>query len=44
MAQRRLYEYLATLLGAWAGKHVVCVGEDLEPGDFSPGLFSKKEE
>ncbi|KAI1361280.1 hypothetical protein F5Y08DRAFT_315077 [Xylaria arbuscula] len=29
--------------GRWAGKNIVCVGEDVNPNDYPPGLFSKEE-
>ncbi|KAL7621873.1 hypothetical protein AAE478_007373 [Parahypoxylon ruwenzoriense] len=35
--------YYSSLLGRWAGKNIVCVGGDVEPGDFPPGLFSEEE-
>ncbi|KAI0856462.1 hypothetical protein F4860DRAFT_492783 [Xylaria cubensis] len=35
--------YYMSCLGRWAGKNIVCVGEDVEPHDYPPGLFSSEE-
>jgi hypothetical protein len=31
-------------LGLWAGEKIVCVGDDIDAGDYPPGLFTKDEE
>ncbi|KAI0544655.1 hypothetical protein F4679DRAFT_564167 [Xylaria curta] len=38
-----LEHYFMSALGRWAGKNIVCVGEDVEPNDYPPGLFSSEE-
>ncbi|EXV03395.1 hypothetical protein X797_003195 [Metarhizium robertsii] len=30
-------------LGRWAGENIVCVGDQIEPGDLPPGVFSQRE-
>lgn len=30
--------------GNWAGENLVCAGDETNPGDYPPGLFSAKEE
>lgn len=42
-AEKLVFDYYASFLGRWAGKNIVCVGEDVEPGDYPPGLFSASE-
>jgi hypothetical protein len=32
-----------SFLGRWAGENIVCVGEDVKPGDYPRGLFSAEE-
>jgi hypothetical protein len=39
-----IHDHYASLLGLWAGENIVCVGEEIEPGDFPPGLFTMEEE
>ncbi|KAI0096978.1 hypothetical protein GGR51DRAFT_488510 [Nemania sp. FL0031] len=43
IACQYIEDYLVSSFGAWAGKNLVSVGEDVEPGDFPPGLFSAEE-
>ncbi|RFU74581.1 f-box domain containing [Trichoderma arundinaceum] len=43
LAQEYLDRYDASFVGQWAGKNIVCVGRDVEPGDYPPGLFSEAE-
>ncbi|KAI0404659.1 hypothetical protein F4802DRAFT_615313 [Xylaria palmicola] len=38
-----LDDYYALHLGRWAGMNVVCVGRDVKPDDYPPGLFSDEE-
>ncbi|KAK4243062.1 hypothetical protein C7999DRAFT_45039 [Corynascus novoguineensis] len=38
-----VHDYYTSFLGRWAGRNIVCVGEDVKPGDFPPGLFSAEE-
>ncbi|KAL2182996.1 hypothetical protein L209DRAFT_758376 [Thermothelomyces heterothallicus CBS 203.75] len=38
-----VHDYYTSFLGRWAGQNIVCVGEDVKPGDFPPGLFSAEE-
>jgi hypothetical protein len=38
-----LEDYYMSHFGQWAGTNVVCVGEDVEPNDYPPGLFSNEE-
>lgn len=38
-----VHDYYTSFLGGWAGHNIVCVGEDVEPGDYPPGLFSAEE-
>ncbi|KAH9890289.1 hypothetical protein F4778DRAFT_753231 [Xylariomycetidae sp. FL2044] len=33
-----------SLLGPWAGQNVVCVGGEIEKGDYPSGLFSQEEQ
>ncbi|PNP51173.1 hypothetical protein THARTR1_08235 [Trichoderma harzianum] len=35
--------YYASFLGSWAGQRIVFVGDDVETGDYPPGLFSEEE-
>jgi hypothetical protein len=44
IGQGYIHDHYASFLGAWAGENIVCVGEDVEPGDFPPGLFTMEEE
>ncbi|KAI1414786.1 hypothetical protein F5Y13DRAFT_187979 [Hypoxylon sp. FL1857] len=39
-----LHDGLASHMGPWAGKNIVCVGEDVKPGDLPPGLFAEEGE
>ncbi|KAF3764035.1 hypothetical protein M406DRAFT_260898 [Cryphonectria parasitica EP155] len=43
VSQEYIHDYYASFLGQWAGENIVCVGEDVMPGDFPPGLFSAQE-
>ena len=43
IGRKYLHNYLASFLGQWAGQKLVCVGEDVDPGDLPPGLFSTDE-
>ncbi|KAJ9133161.1 F-box domain containing protein [Pleurostoma richardsiae] len=43
IAREHVYDYYTSFLGLWAGENIVCVGEDVIPGDFPPGLFSAEE-
>ncbi|KAI0972862.1 hypothetical protein F4678DRAFT_471294 [Xylaria arbuscula] len=36
-------DYLLLYYGTWAGTNVVCVGSDVDPNDYPPGLFSARE-
>ncbi|KAI0815452.1 hypothetical protein GGR55DRAFT_675069 [Xylaria sp. FL0064] len=36
-------KYYMSFWGNWAGKNVVCVGHEVKPGDYPPGLFSSEE-
>lgn len=38
-----LEDYYTSHFGRWAGTNVVCVGEDIKPNDYPPGLFSNEE-
>ncbi|KAK4153722.1 hypothetical protein C8A00DRAFT_43418 [Chaetomidium leptoderma] len=42
-AREYLDAYYMSFLGRWAGESIVCVGEDVKPGDYPPGLFSAEE-
>ncbi|KAH6977654.1 hypothetical protein EDB80DRAFT_757397 [Ilyonectria destructans] len=42
-ARDHIHAYYMSFLGRWAGKNIVCVGEDVKPGDYPPGLFSVEE-
>jgi hypothetical protein len=44
IGQEYIHDHYASFLGLWAGENIVCVGEDVEPGDFPPGLFTMQEE
>ncbi|GAB1311635.1 F-box domain containing protein [Madurella fahalii] len=39
----RMHDYYASFLGRWAHENIVCVGEDVKPDDYPPGLFSAEE-
>jgi hypothetical protein len=41
---RHIESYYLSLLGPWAGKKIVCVGQDTEANDYPPGLFTKDQE
>jgi hypothetical protein len=43
LAQGYLHDYYKSFLGTWAGKNLVCVGEEVEPDDYPAGLFSSEE-
>ena len=43
ISQEYVHDYYTSFLGRWAGQNIVCVGEDVKPGDFPPGLFSAEE-
>ncbi|KAI0185488.1 hypothetical protein EV127DRAFT_396700 [Xylaria flabelliformis] len=43
IALQYMEDYYISSFGTWAGKKLVAVGEDVEPGDFPPGLFSAEE-
>ncbi|AEO54561.1 hypothetical protein MYCTH_2297247 [Thermothelomyces thermophilus ATCC 42464] len=43
IGQDYVHDYYTSFLGRWAGQNIVCVGEDVKPGDFPPGLFSAEE-
>ncbi|KAI1113548.1 hypothetical protein F5Y14DRAFT_417570 [Nemania sp. NC0429] len=38
-----LDNYCASTFGRWAGKNIVCVGDEVQPDDYPPGLFSCEE-
>ncbi|KAK4243172.1 hypothetical protein C7999DRAFT_44954 [Corynascus novoguineensis] len=38
-----MHDYYTSFLGRWANENIVCVGEDVKPGDYPPGLFSAEE-
>ncbi|QUC21058.1 uncharacterized protein UV8b_05301 [Ustilaginoidea virens] len=42
--RERIYQYAMSFFGRWAGHNIVCVGEDVEPDDYPPGLFSAEEQ
>ncbi|KAI1194472.1 hypothetical protein F5X97DRAFT_310967 [Nemania serpens] len=44
IGRERLDDYISsTYFGRWAGMNIVCVGEDVKPNHYPPGLFSTKE-
>ena len=43
IGRERMHDYYTSFLGRWAGENIVCVGEDVKPGDYPPGLFSAEE-
>lgn len=43
VCQKKIPEYYASLQGRWAGENIVCVGDQIEPGDLLPGVFSQRE-
>ncbi|KAL7916152.1 hypothetical protein GGI35DRAFT_431942 [Trichoderma velutinum] len=43
IARDYVHEHYASFFGQWAGEHIVNVGDDVLPGDYPPGLFSKEE-
>ncbi|KAI1771195.1 hypothetical protein F4818DRAFT_430425 [Hypoxylon cercidicola] len=43
LARGHLHDYYTSFLGIWAGKRIVCVGEEVKPDDYPPGLFSAEE-
>ncbi|KAI0440648.1 hypothetical protein F4803DRAFT_526831 [Xylaria telfairii] len=43
IALQYMEDYYISSFGTWAGKKLVAVGDDVEPGDFPPGLFSAEE-
>jgi hypothetical protein len=43
IAREYVHNYYMSFLGWWAGKNIVCVGGDLDMGDFPPDLFSADE-
>ncbi|KPM38145.1 hypothetical protein AK830_g8388 [Neonectria ditissima] len=43
VGRERMHDIYASFLGRWAGKNIVCVGEDVQPDDYPPGLFSAEE-
>ncbi|KAK4142555.1 uncharacterized protein C8A04DRAFT_29832 [Dichotomopilus funicola] len=38
-----VHDYYTSFFGTWAGQNIVCVGEDVKPGSYPPGLFSAEE-
>ncbi|KAK8070659.1 hypothetical protein PG997_010862 [Apiospora hydei] len=38
-----LHNHYSSLRGRWAGQRIVCVGEDVDVGDYPPTLFSVEE-
>lgn len=43
LARDHVHAYYMSFLGQWAGENIVCVGEDVQPGDYPRGLFSAEE-
>ncbi|KAF4511959.1 hypothetical protein G6O67_001154 [Ophiocordyceps sinensis] len=43
IAREELETYFCEHFGPWAGQKIVCVGEEVEPNDYPPGLFSDAE-
>lgn len=43
IARDFVHDYFMAFLGNWAGKNIVCVGYEVEPGDYPPGLFTPDE-
>ncbi|KFY81993.1 hypothetical protein V500_10914 [Pseudogymnoascus sp. VKM F-4518 (FW-2643)] len=43
ITQRIIHQRYKAKLGEWAGEQIVCVGDQIPPGDYPPGLFSADE-
>ncbi|UKZ74037.1 hypothetical protein TrVFT333_001691 [Trichoderma virens FT-333] len=43
LSRQHFHDHYASSRGLWAGENIVCVGENVEPGDYPPGLFSEEE-
>lgn len=43
IGRERIHDYYASFLGRRANENIVCVEEDIKPGDYPPGLFSAEE-
>ncbi|OBT60103.1 hypothetical protein VE03_10407 [Pseudogymnoascus sp. 23342-1-I1] len=43
ITQEILPHHYAAHLGRWAGEMLVCVGQEVSPGEYPPGLYSAKE-
>ncbi|KAK0724260.1 hypothetical protein B0H67DRAFT_550078 [Lasiosphaeris hirsuta] len=43
IGRERMHDYYSSFLGRWANENIVCVGEDVKPGGYPPGLFSAAE-
>ncbi|KAH7116373.1 hypothetical protein EDB81DRAFT_952980 [Dactylonectria macrodidyma] len=43
IGREHMHDYYTSFRGQWAGENIVCVGEDVEPNDFPPRLFSVEE-
>jgi hypothetical protein len=41
LAPEHVHSRIAGKYGRWANEKLVCVGSNIEPGDFPPGLFSQ---
>ena len=38
-----MHDHNMSFLGQWAHENIVCVGQDVQPNDYPPELFSAKE-
>ncbi|KAF2468399.1 uncharacterized protein BDR25DRAFT_290528 [Lindgomyces ingoldianus] len=44
VGEKHIQTYILSPLAPWAGEAIVCVGDDIEQGDYPPGMLTAKEE
>lgn len=43
IGRNHIQSYYMSFLGQWAGESIICIGEDVKPGDCPQGMFTAVE-
>ena len=43
IGRHHIQNYCMSFFGQWAGESIICIGEDVKPGDCPPGMFAAEE-
>ena len=44
VGQKQNQTFFTSFLGPWAGESIICMGQDIEDGDYPPGMPTEAEE